>query len=122
VRACTDEDTNRNGVLDLAPIVTTSEDFNNSGRLEAGNIATVSPTSISTDQSGFALLTVTYPQEYAYYLTVSLSASTTVQGTEYVRTSQFMLPGSSEDFSSTTIIPPGASSPFGTANSCSNKN
>lgn len=121
-RACLDEDTNRNGVLDVPPVVVTSEDFNTSGRLEAGNIATVSPTTISTDQSGFALVTVTYPQEYAYYLTVSLSASTTVQGTEYVRTSQFMLPGSSADFNSATIIPPGPNSPFGTANSCSNKN
>jgi hypothetical protein len=121
-RACLDEDTNRNGVLDTVPTVVSNEDFNGSGRLEAGNIATVSPTTISTDASGFALLTVTYPQEYAYYLAVSLSASTTVQGTEYVRTSKFMLPGSSEDFSSPTIAPPGLVSPFGVATACTDPN
>ncbi len=65
---------------------------------------------------------LTYPQEFAYYLDVELSANATVQGTEYVRSSVFMLPGSSEDFSG-TVGPPGPVSPFGTSTvSCSDKN
>jgi hypothetical protein len=63
---------------------------------------------------------VFYPQEYAYYLDVLLSASTTVQGTEYVRTSRFALPGIASDFNSLNTAPPGPVSPFGRATSCSN--
>ena len=62
------------------------------------------------------LVTVFYPQEYAYYLDVSLSASATVQGTEYVRTSNFMVPGTGHGLQrSGPIAPPGPVSPFGTA-------
>jgi hypothetical protein len=109
---CADEDVNRNGVLDVG------EDFNASGFIEAGNIASVAPANAVTDVNGFVQVTVFYPQEYAYYLTVALSASTTVQGTEYVRTNTFMLPGLSSDFNDPTKAPPGPVSPFGTANNC----
>ena len=88
------------------------------GRIEAGNIAAVSPSNGSTDSSGFLLVSVFYPQEYAYYLEVDLSASATVQGTEYVRTSRFLVPGSAPDFNNTNQAPPGIVSPFGTGGSC----
>ena len=68
------------------------------------------------------LVNVTYPQEYAYYLDVALSASTSVSGTEYVRTSNFMLPGASTDFTNNTVAPPGPVSPFGTSTICTNPN
>jgi hypothetical protein len=98
------------------------EDFNNSGRLEAGNIATVTPSNAVTDAQGFVLVSVFYPQEYAEYLDVALSASTTVQGTEYVRTSRFLVAGTASDFNSATIAPPGFVSPFGVAATCNNPN
>jgi hypothetical protein len=118
---CQDEDTlfgggARNGVLDPG------EDFNNSGRIEAGNIASVSPANAVTDAQGFVLVSVYYPQEYAYYLDVALSASTTVQGTEYVRTSRFMLEGVNSDFNSVNVGPPGRVSPFGIAATCNDPN
>jgi hypothetical protein len=121
-QGCQDEDTlgvlsyQRNGILDPG------EDYNTNGRLEAGNIATVTPSNAVTDTNGFVVVSVFYPQEYAYYLDVSLSASTTVQGTEYVRTSKFMLPGIATDFNSINKGPPGPVSPFGQATSCSNPN
>ncbi len=111
---CADEDVNRNGVLDAG------EDFNASGFIEAGNIASVAPANAVTDANGFVQVSVYYPQEYAYYLTVALSASTTVQGTEYVRTNTFLVPGLASDFNDSTNAPPGPVSPFGTANSCAN--
>jgi hypothetical protein len=121
IGGCQDEDTlapggARNGVLDPG------EDFNNSGRLEAGNIATVTPSNAVTDAQGFVLVSVFYPQEYAEYLDVALSASTTVQGTEYVRTSRFLVAGTASDFNSATIAPPGFVSPFGVAATCNNPN
>lgn len=121
------EDRNHNGILDSGEDldsdgVLDEEDFNGNGRIEAGNIAAVFPTNVVTDASGFALVHVRYPQEYAYYLIVQLSASATVQGTEYQRTSRFMLPGKAEDFNDNTLTPPGPISPFGISNSCTNPN
>lgn len=105
---CLDEDANLNGVLDAG------EDFNTSGFLEAGNIATVTPGNVTTDANGFATIYVVYPQEYAYWLSVRLTARTSVQGTEYERTARFTVPGSEDDFGSETSNPPGPVSPFGT--------
>ena len=73
-----------------------------------------------TDAQGFVLVDVFYPQEYAYYLDVALSASTTVQGTEYVRTANFALPGIATDFNDTNKAPPGSGQPVRQANACSN--
>jgi hypothetical protein len=110
--SCADEDVNRNGVLDPG------EDFNNSGRLEAGNIALATPRSVVTNDTGFVVIDVLYPQEYAYWLDVALEARTSVQGTEYVRTANFSLAGLSTDFNQQNVAPPGPVSPFGT-NICS---
>ena len=47
----------------------------------------------------------------------------TVQGTEYVRSSTFILQGSAEDFQGGTVAPPGPLSPFGTSTvNCADKN
>jgi len=114
---CPDEDVNNDGVLDLL-----TEDFNGSGSIEAGNIASVSPSNAMTDADGFVLVNVYYPQEFAYYLAVSLSASATVQGSEYVRSSNFILSGLATDFNDATKAPPGPVSPFGVANICGDPN
>lgn len=112
---CLDEDVNRNGLLDPG------EDFNSSGRIEAGNIVTVTPRNAVTDANGFAYVDVFYPQEYAYYLTVNLEARAAVQGTEFARSSIFLLPGTKNDFDG-NVAPPGPVSPFGTASDCANPN
>jgi len=98
------------------------EDYNGNGHLDAGNIAAVTPSNATTNADGFVVVNVFYPQEYAYYLDVSLSASASVQGTEYVRTSRFTLPGLTTDFNDSNKAPPGPLSPFGVASSCSNPN
>jgi hypothetical protein len=112
--ACFDEDTNRNGILDLAPV---SEDANGSLALEAGNIASVAPSNgsggtVSTDANGFAILDASWPQEYAYYLEVVLEVRTTVQGTAFSASTTFLLDGLASDFNSEDIAPPGVVSPF----------
>ena len=128
-QGCADEDFNRNGVLDPG------EDKNGNNpatvsptfpvgypTLEAGNIATVAPTtsgSFVTDDSGFAFATVYYPQEYAYYLQVTLQAQASVQGTAFFASSTFLLPGTATDFNSLLNAPPGLVSPFGKSTTCS---
>jgi hypothetical protein len=104
---CADEDVNRNGVLDPG------EDANGSTRLEAGNIALVSPSSVTTDSSGIALIGVLYPQEHAYWLEVTLEARAGVAGTETARATTFLLPGAANDFNREDNAPPGPTSPFG---------
>ena len=102
---CDDEDVNRNGVLDPG------EDVNLSGQIEAGNIATVSPNNVTTDANGFALVDVTYPQEFAFWVTVRLEARTSVQGTEFAEGSTFVLPILADDVANDQT-PPGVVSPF----------
>jgi hypothetical protein len=114
---CPDEDVNHNGVLD------TGEDLNGNNKIEAGNILTVVPdvgtaNTATTDKNGFALFWVYYPQAYAYWLEVALTAKLTVQGTEFSETTVFVPDGSATDFTSQTNTPPGVVSPFGTDGNC----
>ena len=114
---CPDEDINRNGTLDPG------EDLNNNKRIEAGNIASVAAhdvggSTVKTDKNGFALVDVYYPQEFAYWLEVTLEARTSVQGSEFSRRTTFVLPGLASDFNKEDVQPPGLFSPFGTDGLC----
>jgi hypothetical protein len=115
---CPDEDTpNHNGVLDAG------EDLNNNGKIEAGNIATVAPdvgtgSTVTTDPNGFALIWVYWPKEYAYWLEDVMTAKAQVQGTEFSRSTVFVLSGIAGDFNKQDVAPPGFTSPFGTDGNC----
>lgn len=109
---CLDEDVNRNGVLDAG------EDANMSGRIEAGNIATVvaqngNGGTFISDAGGFGIIDVFYPQDHARWVHVTLEATTSVQGTEFAESSNFVLPISGEDVDDENEAPPGVISPFG---------
>jgi len=126
---CADEDFNRNGILDPGenqngnnPSTVSAQNPNGVPTLEAGNIALVSPANPTTDTNGFVLVHVYYPQEYAYYLQVTLQAQATVQGTAFAAQSTFMLAGLADDFSDVKSAPPGIISPFGKSNTCSDMN
>ena len=114
IATCPDEDVNRNGILDAG------EDFNLSGQLEANNIATVSASgggSLVSDQNGFVLVDVTYPQEFAFYVRVTLQATVAeVGGTEFAESATFTLTGAASDFNNQNNSPPGPVSPFGSMN------
>ncbi len=114
---CPDEDINRNGIIDAG------EDLNASGDIEAGNIATVvvqgaGGGTFQTDQNGFGIVEVWYPQEYAYWIETTLEATTSVQGTEFSETATFLPPGTTTDFCNEDNSPPGVVSPFGTDGMC----
>ena len=117
VAGCVDEDADRNG--SLGP----GEDNNFNGRIEAGNIATAvaaggGGSTVTTDVNGFAIVDVYWPQEYAYWVEVTLEARTAVQGTEFAEATNFLLTGLATDFNTENIAPPGPSSPFGTDGNC----
>jgi len=73
---------------------------------------------VTTDKNGFGLFWVYYPQEYADWLEVALTAQLTVQGTEFTETTKFVPPGSATDFNNITSRPPGYTSPFGVDGFC----
>ncbi len=117
------EDLNGNGVLDFG------DDFNRSCLIEAGNIATVTAQgagggSFLTDQNGFGLVDVVYPQEYATWVEVTLEAKTSVQGTEFAEPNRFLLPIAASDVDDEDETPPARirdfvpESPFGASPNC----
>jgi len=116
INGCANEDINHNGILDPG------EDQNGNGKLDPGNIALVSPSTITTDANGFAIVSVYYPEEYAYYVEETLQAQASVQGTAFASQSVFLLPGLSDDFNNQTKAPPGPVSAFGRDNSCTDTN
>jgi hypothetical protein len=104
---CSNEDTDRSGIY------TSGKDANNNGVLDPGIPMTVT-SSVTTDQTGSAVLTLTYPKDRANWIEAQLTITAAVSGTEAKSTSTFWLPGASEDYTSQNKIPPGAISPYGT--------
>ena len=98
----------RDGILDPG------EDFNNSGRIEAGNIASISPCRRHRCQR-LRQAQVYYPQEYAYYLTSRCRRSATVSG-HGVRAHQHLhARWQCGRLQRRHVAPPGPISPFGVA-------
>lgn len=147
---CLDEDLDRDGILDGAEdglvacngvldpgedlngnmALDFGDDFNASCLIEAGNIATATPqggggSSFVTDENGFGLVDVVYPQEYSTWVEVTLEAKTSVQGTEFREPNTFILPVLASDVQDENVTPPARiknfrpESPFGSSNLCS---
>jgi hypothetical protein len=116
VTQCTNEDTNRNGQLDAG------EDFNGNGTLQPGGPVSLSSATVTTDANGLATFNMIYGENFVPWIGVELTARSSVGGTESSTTMNYLLRGSSEDFSNEDIPPAGTTSPFGTATSCANPN
>jgi hypothetical protein len=111
---CLNEDTNFNGILDPG------EDYNGNGKLDPGNVAGVNNTAV-TDVNGIAIANVTYVKAFASWSAITLTATITVAGTEFIQTIPFVLPILLGDVSVATVPPPGQVSPFG-VNTCNMPN
>jgi hypothetical protein len=99
-----------NGILDPG------EDVNTNLILDPGNVVTVPSTVPLVD--GVADFDLTYPQDRAYWVAVTLRATASVAGSETVATTTFVLPGAAPDYSDCDVAPPGQISPYGTGLSC----
>jgi uncharacterized repeat protein (TIGR01451 family) len=108
---CPNEDINGNGILDPG------EDADNSGGLDPGNVVSV-PATLPLDVDGKAQFNLTYPQDHAFWVQVTLRAIASVAGTESVKETSFVLPGLADDYSDCDVSPPGQISPYGTGSSC----
>jgi hypothetical protein len=65
---------------------------------------------------------MTYGENYALWVGVRITASSSVGGTESSTFMDYLLIGSSEDYSNENIAPAGDVSPFGVSTSCANPN
>jgi hypothetical protein len=110
--SCYNEDLNFNGILDGG------EDFNGTNALDPGNPFSVN-SDVTTNGSGFAVATITYPKDRANWTAVTLKATALVSGTEATATASFTLPVASSDVNVQNVSPPGFFSPYGTSTSCS---
>ncbi|MBK4733824.1 Ig-like domain-containing protein [Noviherbaspirillum pedocola] len=116
---CYNEDLNFNGILDPVPGLTYGEDNNHNQVLDPGNPFSVN-SDLTTNNSGYAVATITYPKDRANWTAVTLKATALVSGTEATATTSFTLPVAAGDVSSQNVSPPGAISPYGRSTDCSN--
>lgn len=114
--SCNNEDLNRNGILDQG------EDTNQNGQLTPGLPGVIAPASVTTDTAGSVEFTLTYGQQYAFWVTFELAAKAIVAGTESSSFFAFLASAPASDLTDKTIPPASVVSPFGTASSCSNPN
>jgi Invasin, domain 3/Bacterial Ig-like domain (group 1) len=138
ITVCQNEDLNQNGILDPGEdgVALTSAQIsagwifnpegNQDGKLEPGNVAAVAGATndtVTTADGGVAAFTVTYPEDHANWVQVTLTATTTVQGTQAQTSMTFWLPIlASYLTSSGSGTPPGFISPYGVATQCTNPN
>lgn len=128
---CPDEDTNRDGFLDLV-----TEDAvpfgNGNGSMEAGNRATLTAvppgaaddfcdtiggglptTTVLTDSSGIARVCVVYVQSDNLWVQTRITSQLVVTGTEYSESQDFILDALATDLTDVSSSPAGQISPFG---------
>lgn len=114
--SCLNEDANRNGILDAG------EDVNGNGQLTPGLPGVIAPASVTTDAAGSAEFTLTYGQQYAFWVNFELAAKAIVSGTESSSFFAFLASAAASDLTDKTITPASRVSPFGTASTCSTPN
>lgn len=114
---CENEDKNYNGVLDRNANPTLDEDDNGSNTLEPGNVISVTPGNAKTDSAGRITLSLIYAESYSPWVRVKLRAEAVVAGTESSKEAEFIVEGLASDFTSESVPPAGATSPFG-VNAC----
>jgi fibronectin type 3 domain-containing protein len=105
-----------NGILDTDPVTGNSEDQNANNRLDPGNV--VSVTAATTDSSGHSTVSLTYAQDYAFWVNVKLEVRASLAGSTTRAFQSFDLPGLAKDYTDKTITPPGNPSPFGSNTTC----
>ena len=114
---CLNEDKDKNGFLD------TGEDTNGDSRLQPGIPGVISPSSVTTDSTGFAKFDLFYGEQYALWVDFEITAGATVAGTESRTTfNYFPADVMASDVSTETVTPAGVKSPFGIVLDCASPN
>ena len=113
---CANEDGNRNGIIDLPPVVLVAEDINGNQKLDPGMPAVITP-SVTTDALGFATFTLRFGKNFAWWVDTEITARALVGGTESTQIQAYPLEMTSTDAHSIGD-PANKNSPFGKASVC----
>jgi hypothetical protein len=116
ITVCPNEDSDDDGILD--PIEDAGASGNGNGKLDPGGVASTSLGTVVTAGGGSATINVTYPEDHATWVRVTLTAKAVVQGSESTATSSFWLPILASYIASPTVTPPGRISPYGDRLGC----
>lgn len=109
---CANEDRNRDGVLSLG------EDTNGDLQLTPGNVVVAAPGLVTTDSAGRAKFDLQYGEQFAWWITVRITASASVAGTESKQSILHYLPMRADDANNVKVTPANHPSPFGRSASC----
>lgn len=112
---CTNEDVDSDGVLGAG------EDINLNGRLDPVIPMTIT-SSGKTDATGTATISMTYPQDRAYWLDVDFTIRGAVSGSEARYVGYTVLQGAADDYNTANVAPPGVVSPYGQSGLCTDVN
>jgi hypothetical protein len=114
--SCENEDVNRNGILDPNENDgdTSGPTDNADNQLQPGLPVVVAPGLVTTDANGTAVFNLQYGENFANWVTTTITARAQVGGTESVKTQTYTLLGLSTDFTNANVAPAAAVSPFGT--------
>lgn len=115
---CLNEDANRNGILDPGENDKVGDNAN--GKLEPGLPVAITPF-VTTAANGFATFTLRYGENFANWVTTTITARTLVGGTESVKTQQYFLAASLPDMQG-AAAPASQRSPFGVVQDCTDPN
>jgi hypothetical protein len=109
---------NPDGPSQPDPLVNGAGIGNGSGFIEAGNVAALSSGQLVTDENGRADFNITYGQKFGSWVRVRLRAKTSVSGTEFSETAEFVLPVTVDDLNPQGSPPGGVESNWGTGALC----
>jgi hypothetical protein len=123
---CPNSDVNNDGIYDTGDITiyypnsTTIWPYVEPGI--PGNVAPTAGTATNssglalTGANGFAGVTVTYPQDHAYWTIVQLTVNAATNGSQSTATTSFLLKGVVGAYTAQNVAPPGQVSPYGVNN------
>jgi hypothetical protein len=74
---------------------------------------------VVTNSQGRARVCVFYPQNYALWVEAAIGAKASVSGSEFSRSTVFVLDVSADDVDDVQVTPPNLVSPFGIDLNCS---
>lgn len=83
-----------------------------------GLVANTDVSSITTSSAGTGSFNIIYPKDHAAWVSVALTATATVNGSQNSTTATFWLPRLASDYTTQTIEPPGYISPYGESAVC----
>jgi hypothetical protein len=122
---CPNEDVNRNGILDPGEDININIngvlDVTGTAVLDPGLPVALFPSNLTTDSSGYATFKMRFGKNYALWLDTEVTAKALVGGTESSRTVPYNLEMTIDDAKSPGT-PANATSPFGRATVCTDKN